>query len=187
MDPLKGDYKPGSDKLEDALERIRKLVEGAEIEVKSSRRGVVKVAPDLKDLVLKGLKEMGFDHFVALTCIDWPDENRMELIYHLWSYGSKGLVMVKTSIDRKEPSIGTAVLIFRPAITYEREIYEMFGVDFPGNPRLTQFILEDWDGPPPMRKDFNSLMYSVERFDMDIRYPGSLPKHLLDKGGEDDG
>ncbi len=185
MDPLKGDYKPGSIKLEGALERIKRLIDGVEVEARSIKRGVIKVDPKLKDLVLKNLKEMGFDHFVLLTCIDLIDEDRFELVYHTWSYGTKGLIMVKTTIDREDPSIGSVVPIFRPAITYEREIKEMFGVDFPGNPRLTQFILEDWEGPPPMRKDFNALQYSVERFGTDIRYPKSLPPHLLNDGGDD--
>jgi NADH-quinone oxidoreductase subunit C len=186
MDPLKGDYKPGAIKLEEALERVKRLVDNVEIEARSMRRGVVKVEPKLKDLVLKNLMEMGFDHFVMLTCIDLLEDNKFELVYHLWSYGTKGLTMVKTMIDREDPSIGSVVPIFRPAITYEREIHEMFGIDFPGNPRLTQFILEDWEGPPPMRKDFNALQYSVERFDLDIRYPKSLPPHLLKKGGDGD-
>ena len=186
MDPLKGDYKPGKVNLESALEKIKMLVGDVEIEARSIRRGVIKVDPKVKDLVLTDLKQMGFDHFVLMTCIDQIDENEFEIVYHLWSYGTKGLIMVKTTIDRDKPSIGSIEPIFRPAITYEREIHEMFGVDFPGNPRLTQFILEDWEGPPPMRKDFNALQYSVERFDMDIRYPKSLPPHLLE-GGEEDG
>ncbi|MGA1820405.1 MAG: NADH-quinone oxidoreductase subunit C [Thermoplasmatota archaeon] len=184
MDPLKGDYKPGDIRLEEALERVKMLADGIEINARSIRRGEVRVDPKLKDLVLKALKEMGFDHFVMLTCVDLIEEKKIELVYHLWSYGTKGLIMVKTGIGRDEPSIGTVVPIFRAAITYEREIREMFGVDFPGNPRLTQFILEDWEGPPPMRKDFNAMQYSVDRFDMKIRYPKSLPTHLLKK--EDD-
>ena len=55
--------------------------------------------------------------------------------------------------------------------------------DFPGNPRLTQFILEDWDGPPPMRKDFDSISYSRETYDMKVRYEKALPPGL-GKGGE---
>jgi len=184
MDPLKGDYKPGTVRLEEALERVKKLIDGVEIYAKNPRRGEVRVDAKLKDLVLKDLKEMGFDHFSMLTCIDQIDDGKFELVYHLWSYGTKGLIMVKTLIDREEPSIGSVVPIFRASITYEREIHEMFGVDFPGNPRLTQFILEDWQGPPPMRKDFNAMQYSVERFDMKIRYPKSLPPHLLKKEGE---
>ncbi|MGA1873403.1 MAG: NADH-quinone oxidoreductase subunit C [Thermoplasmatota archaeon] len=184
MDPLKGDYEPGSTNLEEALERLKQNVEGIKVESRSIRRGEVLVEPKLKDLVLKSLREMGFDHFVMLTCIDLIDESRFELVYHLWSYGTKGLIMVKTFIDREHPSIGSAVPVFRPSITYEREIHEMFGIDFPGNPRLTQFILEDWEGPPPMRKDFNALQYSVDRFDTKIRYPKSLPPHLLKKEGD---
>lgn len=185
MDPLKGDYKPGTVELESALERVKRLVDGVEIEARSMKRGVIKVEPKLKDLVLKDLKDLGFDHFALMTCIDLIDDNEFELVYHLWSYGTKGLIMVKTTIDRDEPTVGSVVPIFRPAITYEREIHEMFGLDFPGNPRLTEFILEDWEGPPPMRKDFNALQYSVDRFDMDIRYEKSLPPHLLKKGGDE--
>jgi NADH-quinone oxidoreductase subunit C len=185
MDPLKGDYKPGTVNLEEALERLKRVADGIGIEARSMRRGVVKINPKLKDLVLKSLKEMGFDHFVLMTCIDLLEYNKFEIVYHLWSYGTKGMIMVKTTIDRDEPTLGSVVPIFRTAITYEREIHEMFGVDFPGNPRLTQFILEDWNGPPPMRKDFNALQYSVDTFDMEIRYEKSLPPHLLKKGGDD--
>lgn len=184
MDPLKGDYRPGTSTLEEALERVGKLIDGVEVRERSARRGEVKIDPKLKDLALKTLKEMGFDHFVMLTCIDMIDDGKFMLVYHLWSYGTKGLIMVKTEISRDDPSIDTVVPIFRAAITYEREIHEMFGIDFPGNPRLTQFILEDWQGPPPMRKDFNAMQYSVDRFDIKIRHPGSIPRHLLRKEGE---
>lgn len=184
MDPLKGDYRPGTSTLEEALERVGKLIDGVEVRERSARRGEVKIDPKLKDLALKTLKEMGFDHFVMLTCIDMIDDGKFMLVYHLWSYGTKGLIMVKTEISRDDPSIDTVVPIFRAAITYEREIHEMFGIDFPGNPRLTQFILEDWQGPPPMRKDFNAMQYSVDRFDIKIRHPGSIPSHLLKKEGE---
>ena len=134
MDPLRGDYKPGTVTLEGSLERIKRLIDGVEIEARSMRRGVIRVEPKLKDLVLKNLKEMGFDHFALMTCIDLIDDNEFELVYHIWSYGTKGLIMVKTNIDRDDPTIGSVVPIFRPSITYEREIKEMFGVDFPGNP-----------------------------------------------------
>ena len=91
---------------------------------------------------------------------------------------------MKTTIDREKAIMDSVVEVFRPVITYEREIKEMFGVDFPSNPRLTDFILEDWQGPPPMRKDFDSIQYVQDTFDMEVRHPKGLPPKNV-KGGDE--
>ncbi len=54
--------------------------------------------------------------------------------------------------------------IWDQANTYEREFREMFGIEFPGLVAPKEFILEDWDDIPPMRKDFNSQAYALENF-----------------------
>ncbi len=109
-------------------------------------------------------KESGFRHLVAISCIDWIDDGKFELVYHLWSYEELLDVFLSVMIDREKPSIESVREFFPQAETYEREIHEMFGVHFEGNDRLTEFILEDWDGPPPMRKDFDTKKYAEERF-----------------------
>lgn len=177
-DEVRKDYVPGKVKLEDALSKIEAILKGTKTKKIRDRRGEITVEGSVKDLVLLELKRLGYDHFVALSCIDQLEDNKFDLVYHLCSYGVGALVMVKTNVDRDAPSIGSVVEIFRPAITYEREIHEMFGVSFPGNPRLTQFILEDWEGPPPMRKDFDSISYSQETYGVKVRYEKGLPPGL---------
>lgn len=184
-DELREEYIPGKIGMEKAVETARKAVKMAQTSIINPRRSEIRIDEKWLRPILTSLRDSGFDHFSALTCVDLIDEDRFELIYHVWSYGTKGLVMVKIQIDRNNPTIGTVYDIFRPAITYEREIHEMFGVDFPGNPRLTEFILEDWEGPPPMRKDFDSIEYVQDRYEIEVRNPKSLPPKRVKKGGDE--
>ncbi|MGA1822393.1 MAG: NADH-quinone oxidoreductase subunit C [Thermoplasmatota archaeon] len=178
-------YIPGKIGMEEAVNTAGKAAKMAQTAILSSRRSEIRIDGKWLRPVLTSLKSSGFDHFSALSCVDLIDEDRFELVYHLWSYGTRGLVMVKIQVDRNDPSIGTVYDIFRPAITYEREIHEMFGVDFPDNPRLTEFILEDWEGPPPMRKDFDSIEYVQDKYGMEVRNPKSLPPKRKKGGGDE--
>ncbi len=110
-------------------------------------------------------KENAFKHLSFITCVDWIDDGEFELIYGFYSYDEKIVIIVKTRIPRDNPIQETLLPLWHQAQTYEREIHEMFGVKFEGNPRLTPFILEDWKGIPPMRKDFDSRKYSQIMYD----------------------
>jgi len=102
------------------------------------------------------VKELGFEHLSAISVTDWPEEGTFELTYHLWSYSKKILLTVKTKLDRADPIVDSVVSVWREnAQIHERELHELFGVEFEGNEDLTPLFLEDWDGPPPFRKDFD--------------------------------
>ncbi|EMR72963.1 NADH:ubiquinone oxidoreductase 27 kD subunit [Thermoplasmatales archaeon SCGC AB-539-N05] len=106
------------------------------------------------------LKDHGFVHLSAMSVTDWLDEKNYELTYHLWSYDDNILVTVKTKIGRKNPAIDSVTPIWKEsAQIHERELHELFGVKFKGNPDLSPLFLEDWEGLPPFRKDFNWREY----------------------------
>lgn len=108
----------------------------------------------------KWLKNDGFVHLSAISVTDWLEKGLYEITYHLWSYDEKILVTIKTKIDRNNPLIDSVTPIWKEnAQIHERELHELFGVKFIGNPNLSQLFLEDWDGPPPFRKDFNWREY----------------------------
>lgn len=182
-DQRNGTYVPKDVPVQKVMDEVLKKVPGSEMVPRKGRRGEIKVPPLLVSETLSIFKRDGYDHFVALTCIDQIEEGKFDLVYHLFSYGARVHVYVKTSIPRKRPTIHSVIDVFRPSITYEREIKEMFGVDFPGNPRLTDFILEDWEGPPPMRKDFDSIQYVQDTFDIHVRHPKGLPPKPKKEGG----
>jgi len=128
-------------------------------------RAYVKLdAGAVKDAVEK-LKEGGFNHFVMLSCVDWLNSNEFELVYHMWSYEHREHVMLSVSLPRDNPSMPSLHDVFPQIGTYEREIHEMYGIDFEGNDDMRPFLLEGWHDMPPMRKDFDSQKFEEEVFD----------------------
>lgn len=107
---------------------------------------------------------VGFEHLSAISCVDWLEEGEFELVYHFWSYRDSCLASVKTRIPRDPGRAGTITDLWQPASFFERDIHEMFGVVFEGNGDLEKYILTDWDGPPPMRKDFVTREFALKHF-----------------------
>jgi len=118
--------------------------------------------------ILSFLKNKGYNHLALISCVDWIEEKQFELVYILTSYSEKGRkehIILKTRIPRENPEFKTAISIFENAEPYEREIHELFGVDFEGHPRLTHLFLERDYKIPPFRKDFDTREYVKEIFE----------------------
>jgi len=105
------------------------------------------------------LKGIGFNHLSAVSVVDLIEEGSYQLTYHLWAYDKKVLLTVKTSIQRDRAVIGSVASVWPSAQIHEREQHELFGVEFAGNPDLSELFLEDYDEIPPFRKDFNWREY----------------------------
>lgn len=85
-------------------------------------------------------------HLSAITAQN--QRGGVELLYHLWQRGGLTLRMHCPRPDLSVPSI---VDLIPGADWYEREVHELFGVEFPGHPDLQPLLLpDDWDGPPPL-------------------------------------
>ena len=98
-------------------------------------------------------EQLQFDFLFCLTCIDW--KTHLTMVYHLSSTKFRHNIVLKAKLDRNNPEIETASLIWKTANFHEREVYEMFGVNFLNHPDLRLLILPDgWEGKNPMRKDF---------------------------------
>ena len=96
---------------------------------------------------------LNFDFLFCLTCIDW--KTHLTMVYHLTSTTFRHNIIIKSKLDRSNPEIETVSTIWRTAEFHEREVYEMFGVNFIHHPDLRLLILPDgWEGKNPMRKDF---------------------------------
>ncbi len=147
-------------------EAIRKTFHTAEVRVARARRIEVKLRSDLLPPLASNLKHyLGFEHLSHISCVDWLEEGEFELVYLLWSYTHRVIVAIKIRIPRDNPQFVTIKPLWRHAETYEREIHEMYGVDFEGNENLTPFLLEDWDNVPPMRRDFDTRRYVEETYE----------------------
>lgn len=108
--------------------------------------------------------QMGYQHLNHITCIDRIEDAKFQLVYTVFSHQTKMTLFVKTFIDRNAPVMDNIDHIWDQANTYERELREMYGIQFPGLVGAQEFILEDWDEMPPMRRDFKTEEYSEKTF-----------------------
>jgi len=138
---------------------------GIEGRVIRDRRVEVFADKDMVSAILLFVKnQKGFIHLAHITCIDWLEEGEFELVYTVWSPDQKIHIFVKTRIDRNNPIMENIDSIWDQANTYEREMREMYGIEFPGLIGEHEFILEDWDEMPPMRRDFDTHAYAHKTF-----------------------
>ena len=146
-------------------EQIKKTFHSAKIKIKRERRIIVELRSDLIPPFLSYVKELlDFKHLSHMSCVDWIEDNEFELVFILWNYDTGIQIISKTRIPRDNAKFVSLRKFWNQAETYEREIHEMYGVDYEGNDRLGEFILEDWEGKPPMLRDFDTRKYSRETY-----------------------
>lgn len=95
----------------------------------------------------------GYTHLSFLTAIDYIEDGHFTLTYMLHNYINHHSMVVHVDIDREQAEMDSIHELWAQAATYQRELREMFGIRFPGSPRLEEdFCLEGWDEIPPMRR-----------------------------------
>jgi len=114
--------------------------------------------------ILEYLKlEADFDYLVDLTAVDYPKRpERFEVVYILYSFAHNERIRVKTSVaDGAKPA--TAVPVHATANWLEREVFDMFGIQFAGHPDMRRILMpEEWEGFP-LRKE-NSIIKQDDRW-----------------------
>ena len=137
-------------------------------DIEEKRKNLTLMTIDKEQLIglILYLKEIEkFSHLVMLSVIDRIEDNLFQLSYILNQPEKKLDMIVRIFISRKEPEMDSIHHIWPHAATDQRELKEMYGIEFPESPRLNDdFILEGWRHIPPMRRDFDTLKYSEETF-----------------------
>lgn len=165
------------------LESLLHEIPGIRVTPKERRRIRADVGPDSLPALLELLKgRAGFLHLSAISCVDWPQTDEFELVYHVWSHEQKRMVSAHVTIPHEPGHFVSIYDIHAPAGFYERDIHEMFGIVFVGAPNLKPFILTSWHGPPPMLKSFDTLAHVEKTFDW-VDYRPDWLQEVERKGG----
>ncbi len=99
------------------------------------------------------IRELGYDYLFCVTCID--NKTNLTMVYHIESTTARTPLVIKVQLNREDPEIETVSHIWKTALFHEREVYELFGVNFLNHPDLRLLILPDgWEGRNPLRKDY---------------------------------
>ena len=106
------------------------------------------------------VKAAGYNFFEDMTAVDWfPSSPRFQLSYHILSHAFKEHIRLRvllreTSVEEPNPSVESITSVWPSANYYEREVFDLFGVNFEGHPNLRRIMMpDDWVGHP-LRKDY---------------------------------
>ena len=117
---------------------------------------------DWKNLAkqLRYAEGLQFDFLFCLTCIDW--KTHFTMVYHLTSTTNRHTLVVKAQLEKANPIIETVSDIWSTAEFHEREVYDLFGVQFTHHPDLRRlFMTDDWKGWP-LRKDYEDPVNMIK-------------------------
>ncbi len=103
--------------------------------------------------VIRFLKDdLAFNYLACLSGADFGEY--LGVIYQLRNLDNKDEIMVKTLTPRQEPRVPTLAHLYGNANWFEREVYDLLGIDFTGSPDQRRIMMpDDWIGHP-LRKDF---------------------------------
>lgn len=103
---------------------------------------------------LKDDPRLLFDQLECITGIDTGNEGPLQSRYNLHSMELRHKVEIVISHDRKNPKVSSVEQVWRIADWFERETYDMFGIEYVGHRDLRRILCpDDWEGWP-LRKDY---------------------------------
>ncbi len=121
--------------------------------------------------ICEALKPLYFDQLACITGLDFPKENCIELVYNFYAITQHIGIAIKVRLVRNLdihdksnnntnnlpnvlPNMPTLSHLWGTANWQEREIYDLFGINFVGHPDLRRILMpSDWEGYP-LRKDY---------------------------------
>jgi NADH-quinone oxidoreductase subunit C len=116
--------------------------------------------------LMKKLVDDGFTMCVDVTAVDHLTNSarsvpeaitaeRFELVVGLLSIERRERLRIRVQLPENDLSVATLFDLWPGTEALEREVFDMFGIEFEGHPDLTRILMpEDWDGYP-LRKDYD--------------------------------
>ena len=145
------------------LEQLAESFPNVEWEV-SHGQDVARVSGDDWRAFAEAAKDAGFEMCSDVTAVDWlrSRNQRYEVVANLVSMQHRVRLRMITPVERENPTVASVTPVWPGASYAEREVYDMFGIDFEGHPDLTRILMpDDWEGHP-LRKDFGVGLVPVQ-------------------------
>lgn len=114
--------------------------------------------------LVESLHSENYEMMVDLTVVDWfrKKEPRFEVVVQFLSISKNQRKTIKIFVDDEDLSIPSITDIYPSANFYEREAFDMFGINFSEHPDLTRILMpDDWNGHP-LRKNYGSGRIPVQ-------------------------
>ncbi len=104
---------------------------------------------------LKNDSRLLFNVLLDVTTVDYlGHEPRFEVVYHLLSLPFNQRLRIKVRLSGEKPAVDSMTALWESANWLEREVWDMFGIEFPGHPDLKRILLYPEFEGHPLRKDY---------------------------------
>jgi NADH-quinone oxidoreductase subunit C len=141
---------------------LKLLAEGFPDEVRETRfvhgDAMAVISPGALRKVMEFLKNdtrLLFDVLVDITAVDYlGQEPRFEVVYHLLSLSHNQRLRIKVGVNGEKPAIESMTALWGNANWLEREVWDMFGIEFERHPDLRRILLYPEFQGHPLRKDY---------------------------------
>ena len=111
----------------------------------------------LKETCHRAHDDLGFTHFVDLYIVDHIDRvDRFECVYRARNPRTLEQLCIKVGVPEQDARVKTVVDIWCAAAWFEREAYDLFGINFEGHKNLTRLLTPEGFEGHPLQKDFCS-------------------------------
>ena len=146
--------------LNPSVAALRERFPGAVLgnQVMAGDEDVVYVDPSRIVEVLRWLREdpgQHYDHLADVTAVDYGGGRPIEVVYQLWSIPRRASLRLKCELPLDALEVDSATAIWEGANWLEREVYDMYGVEFRGHPDMRRILMPDgYAEGHPLRKDF---------------------------------
>lgn len=165
-----------AERAEVSAYRLARAVSRSLLTNRPRYEGVLVHSPHLLS-VLRYLRDgLGYACLSNLTAVDYPDgvdgfPPHIDVVYHMFSLRGGGYVALHVHTTRDDAIVPSITPEFPAANLQEREVWDMFGVQFEGHPDLRRLLLwEGFDGFP-LRKDWHEAYYEEEHKPYRRRFP----------------
>lgn len=111
----------------------------------------VKIAPSQMLACAELMKEKDYPYLSFITAVDFWEH--LEMVYWFTSITTGLNVRIKCHLPAEKPEIASVVAVFATANWNEREVYDMFGVNFTKHPNLKRILTwDEFEGHPLLKK-----------------------------------
>jgi NADH-quinone oxidoreductase subunit C len=163
-------------KLETIVQALQEKFSATHEEFRGEEHVFVK-PEQIVDVLTLLRDQQQFELLSALTAVDyWPQmAPRFHLIYQMSSIKNNATVQIRVPVNGDQPKVPTVTRLYNLANWREREVMDMFGIEFEGHPDPRRILMPpDWQGHP-LRKDY-PLGYEEPQFtfnleEIDLRKP----------------